>query len=60
MSEEKCRNCKFLGEIYTPPTMTKEAGYYHACFLFASEMRVMYLSDTESLCECFTEKEGAV
>lgn len=61
--EEKCRNCKHLGDIYIPPRMCQEAIHLKGCFYFADGhddgKRVMYLDTIESLCECFELKEGA-
>lgn len=54
--EEKCKNCTYCKELYTPPTMKTEAKYELCCVLFILEDRVMYLSDGESMCECFKEK----
>jgi hypothetical protein len=54
---EKCKNCKHLGEIYIPPTDCQNAIYLKACFSFAEhEKTVMYLSTIQSLCESFEEK----
>ena len=52
---EKCRNCVHCKELYFPPTLYKKAVYSNCCTLFIGEGSVMYLSDTESMCECFKE-----
>lgn len=62
MIEEKCADCKHLGEIYVPPGFCPKPIYLKCCFLFAEEYdhkQVMYLNCTEGLCECFEPKEVA-
>lgn len=59
MIEEKCENCKHLGVIYQPPSMTYEAIYEPACFLFANDTdsrQVMRMTSTSGMCECFNER----
>ena len=56
--EERCENCKFCCELYTPPTINSDAKHEYCCTLFLEENRVMWLgNDIYSLCECFTEKK---
>ena len=54
-SNEKCKNCVHCKELYFLPSRYKKAVFSNCCTLFVDEDRVMYLSDTESLCECFKE-----
>ena len=59
LENEKCKNCKHLGEIYFPPTDCQNGIYLKACFSSAeSEKTVMYLSTIQSLCESFEGKES--
>lgn len=61
-NNEKCRNCKYLGDIYTPPTKDQKAIHLNGCFYFAdghdSGRQVMYLDRLDPMCEMFSEKEG--
>ena len=56
LEKQKCENCKYLGEIYFPPTNCQNAIHLKACFLYANERRVMYLDTVQSLCEMYKEK----
>ena len=57
-NNEKCKNCVHCKELYFPTTLHKKAVYSNCCTLFINENRVMYLPDTNSLCECFKEEGG--
>lgn len=56
IENEKCKNCKHLGEIYFPPTDCQDAIRLKACFSYADEKTVMYLDTVQSMCESFEEK----
>lgn len=56
--EERCGNCMYCAELYTPPTKDTQPKYEFCCTLFSEERKVMSLgSNIESMCECFTPKK---
>lgn len=59
--KERCKNCKYLGDIYFPPSSCQDAIHLKGCFLFADGYdgvrQVMYLHTIESTCESFEEKD---
>lgn len=58
MEEERCENCKFCHELYTPPTKTTKAKHEYCCTLFLDENQVTVIgNNVYDMCECFTEKE---
>lgn len=52
--EERCENCKFCCEFYTPPTLSTKAKHEYCCTLFLHENSIMYLGNNlHGMCECY-------
>lgn len=59
---ERCANCKFCYELYTPPTVDNKSKFEYCCICCFNEGYILNLGNDicgpGDRCECFTEKDG--